>query len=150
MACGNALPVGAALTPANAGETAGLDAALDSVSVPRAGRGRPRKRPAAVAGDKGYDHPSVRRRLARRGVRVVIPRRRPHPHHRAKRGRPPGFDPAAYRRRNAVERCVGWLKESRRVATRYEKLAVSYLAVVHVAMIRLYLKRVTAALSDRT
>ena len=36
-----------------------------------------------------------------------------------------------------------------RLATRYEKLAVSYLAVVHVAMIRLYLKRVTTALSDR-
>lgn len=150
MACGNALPVGVTLTPANAGETAGLDGALDSVSVPRAGRGRPRKRPTAVAGDKGYDHPSVRRRLRGRGVRVVIPRRRPHPHHRPRRGRPPGFDPAAYRRRNAVERCVGWLKECRRVATRYEKLAVSYLAVVHVAMIRLYLKRVTAALSDRT
>ena len=38
----------------------------------------------------------------------------------------------------------------RQKSTRYEKLAVSYLAVVHVAMIRLYLKRVCAALSDRT
>jgi transposase len=63
---------------------------------------------------------------------------------------PFGCGRAAYRRRNAVERCLGWLKESRRVATRYEKLAVSYLAVVHVAMSRLCLKRVTAALSDRT
>lgn len=148
MACGNALPVGAALTPAQAGGPAGLDAALNSVPVPRP-VGRPRKRPEAVAGDKGYDHPSVRR-LARRGVKVVIPKRRPHPRHRPKRGRPFGFDRALYRRRNAVERCVGWLKESRRVATRYEKLAVSDRAVVHVAMIRLYLKRVEAALSDKT
>jgi transposase len=83
-------------------------------------------------------------------MRVVIPRRRPHPHHRPRRGRPFGFDRAAYRRRNVIERCVGWLKENRRLATRYEKLAVSYLAVAHVAMIRLYLKRVTTALSDRT
>jgi transposase len=103
-----------------------------------------------VACDRGYDFPVVRRWFRRFGVRVVIPRRRPDRRHRPRRGRPFGFDPAAYRRRNAVERCVGWLKESRRVATRYEKLAVSYLAVVHVAMIRLYLKRVCATLSDRT
>lgn len=141
--------MGVAVTPAQAGETAGLDAALGSVSVPRPGRGRPRQRPAAIAGDKGYDHPSVRRRLGRRGVKVVIAHRRPHPHHRPKRGRPFGFDRALYRRRNAIERCVGWLKEHRRLATRYEKLAVSYLAVAHVCMIRLYLRRITG-LSDRT
>jgi transposase len=149
VSCGNALPVGAALTGANANETKGLAAAWGSIAVPRR-VGRPRKRPGAVAGDKGYDFGCVRRWFRRQGVRTVIPQRRPHPRHRPRRGRPPGFDPADYRRRNAVERCVGWLKESRRVATRYEKLAVSYLAVIHVAMIRLYLKRVCAALSDRT
>jgi transposase len=141
--------VGEALTPANANETRGLAAAWGSIAVP-ARRGRPRKRPRAVAADKGYDFACVRRWFRRLGVRAVIPQRRPNPRHRPKRGRPFAFDPAAYRRRNAVERCVGWLKESRRLATRYEKLAVSYLAVVHVAMLRLYLKRVCAALSDRT
>jgi transposase len=54
-----------------------------------------------------------------------------------------------YRRRNAGERCVGWLEEDRRPATRYEKPAVSYPAVAHVCMIRLYLRRITG-LSDRT
>lgn len=149
MSCGNGLPMGVALTPAQAGETAGLGAALGSVSAPRPGRGRPRQRPAAVAGDRGYDHPSVRRRLARRGMRVVIAPRRPHPRHRPKRGRPFGFDRGLYRRRNAIGRCVGRLKEHRRLGTRYEKLAVSYLAVAHVCMIRLYLRRITD-LSDRT
>jgi transposase len=50
--------------------------------------------------------------------------------------RNPHFDKEAYRRRNAVERCVSWLKESRRLATRHEKLAVNVLAMVKLAMIR--------------
>lgn len=103
-----------------------------------------------MAADRGYDFACVRRWLSRFGVRVVIPQRRPDPRHRPRRGRPFAFDRELYRRRDAVERCVGWLKESRRLATRYEKLAVSYLAVVRVAVLRLYLKRVSAALSDRT
>ncbi len=45
------------------------------------------------------------------------------------------FDRRAYRKRNVVERVVGWLKECRRVATRYEKLALNYLAMVKLAMI---------------
>ena len=50
--------------------------------------------------------------------------------------RNPRFDKATYRRRNVVERCIGWLKESRRLATRFEKLAVNFLAMVKLAMIR--------------
>lgn len=49
----------------------------------------------------------------------------------------PRFDKAMYRRRNVVERCVLWLKESRRLATRHEKLAVSFLAMAKLAMIQL-------------
>jgi transposase len=45
------------------------------------------------------------------------------------------FEKAQYRRRNIVERAVGWYKECRRLATRYEKLAVNYLAFWMVAMI---------------
>jgi transposase len=46
------------------------------------------------------------------------------------------FDAEAYRRRNVVERCVGWLMECRAVATRFDKLAVSYLATVILTMIQ--------------
>ena len=45
------------------------------------------------------------------------------------------FDKPSYRRRNIVERVVGWLKESRRIATRFEKLAVCYMAMVTLGMI---------------
>lgn len=55
-------------------------------------------------------------------------------------GCPAAFDREAYRRRNVVERCVGRLKDSRRLAARYERLAVNFLAVARVAMITAYLR----------
>jgi len=41
--------------------------------------------------------------------------------------------------RNVIERAVGWLKERRRIATRYEKLAIQYLAMLSVSLIEKYL-----------
>ena len=52
----------------------------------------------------------------------------------------PRFDRGRYRERNIIERVVGWLKESRRLATRYEKLAVNFLAVVKLAMFQCCLR----------
>jgi transposase len=49
------------------------------------------------------------------------------------------MDRVLYRERNVVERLVGRLKEFRRVATRYDKLAASYLAFVQLASLRLRL-----------
>ena len=53
--------------------------------------------------------------------------------------RQPHFDHAAYRRRNRVERLINRLKQFRRIATRYEKRAANYLAMVTVGMILLWL-----------
>lgn len=96
--------------------------------------GRPRRRPNRLAADKGYDIPSVRRWLRRHRIEAVIPEKS-KPHGR-KPGRRPVFDRDAYRRRNVVERCVNWLKENRRLGTRYEKLAVNFLAMAKLAIIR--------------
>jgi transposase len=78
----------------------------------------------AVA-DKAYDSDAIRRSLAGRGIEAVIPsnasRKEPIPH-----------DAELYRQRNRVERLVGKLKQFRRIATRYEKLAVTYLALLHL------------------
>jgi len=74
----------------------------------------------------------VRRYLRRRGIGAVIPRKSNERH-------VPNFDRAAYRERNRVERLINRLKQFRRVATRYEKLAVSYLAMVTIAAVLMWL-----------
>lgn len=89
--------------------------------------------PDAVAGDKGYISPTIRTWLEKRRIKGVIPTRE----NQRKR---PRLNKRLYRKRNVVERCIGWLKECRRVATRYEKLALRYLAMVKLAIIREYLK----------
>jgi transposase len=89
-----------------------------------------------VVGDRGYSYPSVRRALTKRGIRAVIPRRSDQrPFDRRLR-----FDTAIYTQHNRVERLVGRLKEFRRVAaTRFEKRAVHFLAMVTLAAVLLWL-----------
>ncbi len=105
---------------------------MDRGAVKRAGRGRPRIRPDRVAGDKGYSSPTVRRYLKARGIGAVIPTK-------ADEAPDPAFDRAAYRERNAVERLIDRLKRFRRVATRYEKRAESYEAMLTLAAVTLWL-----------
>ncbi len=70
-----------------------------------------------------------------------IPERKDQRERRARRPgrRRPGFDREAYRRRNVVERCVNRLKQWRSVATRYEKRAVNYRAMVVIASLMMWL-----------
>jgi transposase len=130
------------LTGGQRHESTQLEPVLDGIRVPRR-RGRPRKRPARLVGDKGFSYRRCRRALRRRGIPHVIPERRDEKERRAAKGRrggrPPAFDRAAYRRRNGIERCINRLKQSRRVATRYDKLAVRYRAWVVLASIGLWL-----------
>jgi transposase len=93
-----------------------------------------RRWPARLAGDKGYSYPRIRRWCRRRRVEAVIPTRKDQP-------RPGDFDAATYQRRNIVERVVGWYKECRRLGTRYEKLAINYVAMWLVAIIEKALRR---------
>jgi transposase len=141
---GNGLPLAAHLTAGQAHESKCVEQVLDAVRIPQR-RGRPRCRPRKLAGDKGYSYPRIRCWLRKRRIEAVIPQRRDQ---RARhRGRPLKFDREAYRRRNVVERCIGWLKENRRVAVRHEKLATNYLGMLTLAMIRRYLAH--PAFSDR-
>jgi transposase len=109
-----------------------VEALLEHSAVKRPGRGRPRVRPGRAAGDKGYSYRRVRRYLRRRGIGALIPTRKDQP-------RNPRFDRVAYRERNRVERLINRLKQFRRVATRYEKRACNYLAMVVIAAITLWL-----------
>jgi len=129
---GRGRPMVLRVTPGQRHEVTQLEALLDGGAVKRTGPdgrpgpGRPRRRPAKLAGDKGYSYPSARRLLRRRGISSVIPTKSDQP-------RQASFDRSAYRGRNRVERSVGRLKQFRRVATRYDKRAINYLAWVILA-----------------
>jgi transposase len=95
--------------------------------------------PQKLAADKGYSSDHLRLWLKHRRIGVVIPMRaNEHVQDRDCFG---GFDKRAYRNRNVVERCVGWLKNCRRVCTRFEKLAVNFGAIITLAMIAMYLRQ---------
>jgi transposase len=81
--------------------------------------------PDYVIADKGYDSNTVRKRIRKAGAKPVIPSRR---NHRVRR-----HDRKKYRLRNVVERCINRLKHCRRVATGYEKLAVTFKGFVKFA-----------------
>jgi transposase len=133
---GGGKPLAFVLSGGERHESLYVEALLARGRVRRAGRGRPRGRPERLVGDKGYSYPTVRRLLARRGIRAVIPRRRDQrPGDR--RDRP--FDRAAYRDRNRVERLISRLKQYRRIATRYEKRARHYAAMLTLAAAILWL-----------
>lgn len=101
-----------------------------------------RERIDFLVADKGYDAKRIRRLCRRYGLVPIIPKRRTK---QGKRPRNRGFDKEKYKKRNIVERCLLWLKECRRVATRYEKLADTYAAMVNMATIRRLLRKAVAA-----
>ena len=82
--------------------------------------------PQRLLADRAYDAASLRAELAQRQIKAVIPPNptRKHPHH---------YDKAAYKGRNVIERMFCRLKDFRRIATRYDKLARNFLAAIHLA-----------------
>ena len=133
---GGGKPIGFVVSGGERHESLYLEPLLDLGRVRRRGAGRPRHRPRRIVGDKGYSYPPIRRLLARPGPRAVIPRRSDQrPCDRRHR-----FDAALYRQRNRVERLVSRVKQHRRLATRYEKRASSYLAMLALAAVLLWLR----------
>ncbi len=101
-------------------------------AVKRAGRGRPKRRPQRIVGDKGYSSKRIRRYLRQHGIRMTIPRK-------TNERRTGPFDRTIYRERNRIERLINRLKQYRRIATRYEKRAANYLAMLTLVAMRLWL-----------
>jgi transposase len=86
-----------------------------------------------VIADKGYDKRAPVEEIERRGAEAVIPTQKGRKEQRA-------IDPHLYRERNLCERSWSKIKQYRRVATRYEKKAVNYLAFVKLAAMMVMLQ----------
>ena len=99
--------------------------------------------PLQLAGDKGYSYDSIRQFLKGCGIEPLIPRRGNQP-----RSKYECFDKNRYRKRCRIEQSVGWLKECRRLGTRYEKLGLNFLAFVKLGVMLKYLRLIDP--SDRT
>jgi transposase len=110
-------PVAFALTPGNVADVVMAIPLLGAVAKPK-----------RLLADKAYDADSLRRWLRQRKIRAAIPstasRRTPYP-----------LDRAAYKRRNVIERMFCRLKNWRRIATRYDRLARNYLSGLALAAI---------------
>ena len=100
------------------------------------GDGQPLAWPTALGGDKGYRADWIDEYLDDLGIRPVIPSKA----NEDRDARLVPFDCDAYRRRNIVERLIGWLKESRRIFSRFEKTAKNFGGMLKMAFIQQYLR----------
>ena len=103
------------LTPGQAHDLAGVGSLLKKVPAPR-----------RLIADRAYDARKLRDWLTERGCEPVIP---PNP----TRKNPHSLDAAAYKLRNRIERMFCRLKDFRRIATRYDKRADTFLSAVFIA-----------------
>ena len=107
----NGIPLALELTAANVHDSTMLEPVLDAVPPIRQCAGRPRKRPAKLHADKGYDYPRCRRACRKRRILPRIARRG------VESGKRLG------RHRWVVERTLAWFARFRRLAVRYERRA---------------------------
>jgi len=105
------------LTPGQASDCAQFDSVYDALPKDNVLE--------AAALDKGYDANRIREPLSLDGVEPVIPGR-------SNRTEAIAYDHSRYARRNLVERFFNKLKQFRRIATRYEKHAFTFLAMIHI------------------
>jgi len=103
------------------------------------GDGEPVAWPVALAGDKGYRADWIDEYLLELDVTPVIPSKE----NEDRDARLVEFDRDAYRRRNIVERLIGWLKEARRIFSRFEKTAKNFGGMIKMAFIHRYLNLAT-------
>ena len=134
---GQGIPLGSTLASASPAEVKLAEETLDAVKVPRSGKGRPKKRPARLIGDKGYDSDPLRKRLKYLKIELIAP-------HRSNRKKPKTQDGRKlrrYRKRWKVERTFAWIGNFRRLVVRYERDIKMYRAFFHLACLMITLNR---------
>jgi len=116
----NGLPIRLSISAGQASDKAAAPALIDSLT-----------RATHVVADRGYDAMALVEQIRSRGAQAHIPTQRDRKVQRS-------VDRTIYRQRNLVERYFNKIKHFRRIATRFEKLAVTYLAAVALASARLW------------
>lgn len=143
---GHGNPLVIAVTAGQAGDSPMLKHLLADLAVAPIGRpGPPRTRPDAVLGDKAYSSRANRELLRAKRVKTVIPQPSDQVEHRQRRGsaggRPPAFDAETYKDRNVIERSFNDYKQWRGLATRYDKLALTYRGGVVLRAVLIWLRQ---------
>ena len=134
---GKGYPLHFHLTPGQVHESTVLDTVLIGADADLCnGNGQPIAWPAALSGDKGYRADWIDEYLLDLGISPVIPSKA----NEDRDARPVEFDRDTYRERNIVERLIGWLKESRRIFSRFEKTAKNFGGFIKMAFIQQYLR----------
>lgn len=131
---GNQRPLVMLIGPGQAGDSPMFENLLDALKVKNPHTGTTRKRPERAMADKAYSSKGNRKFLRDRGIQCVIPEKEDQKANRKRKGRAGGrpvtYDKEAYKRRNVVERSFNALKQWRGMATRYDKLALTYRSAV--------------------
>ncbi len=130
------IPITVTISPGQRHESRWIEQTMNAIRIPNR-RGPARRRPHRLGADKAYSLRWIRSWLRSKKIHAVIPTRKDQPTLTT-------FDRAAYRTRNVIERCIGWLKEARRVATRHEKLARNYLGMIKLAILHRTLRVLSA------
>jgi transposase len=134
---GNGHPLHFHLTPGQDHESTALISLLNGADAEVLdGEGEPVAWPVALAGDKAYRADWIDDCLLELEITPVIPSKE----NEDRDARPVVFDREAYRQRNIIERLIGWLKESRRIFTRFEKTAKNFAGMLKMAFIHRYLR----------
>lgn len=131
-------PLSYHLTPGQTHEKAAVDIILETADTQLLDYNRaPVPWPVALAGDKGYRADWIDTYLMDLGISPVIPSKS----NEDQEARCVSFNAESYRKRNIVERVIGWLKENRRILSRFEKTAKNFGGMIKMAFIRCYLKQ---------
>ena len=129
---GNMRPLVLLLGPGQGRDSPMFENLMEVLKVEREGpgRARARTRPDRAMADKAYSSKAIRKYLRERGIECVIAEKDDQKANRKRKGSagggPVSYDKEAYNRRNVVERSFNTLKQWRSLATRYDKLALTY------------------------
>jgi len=137
---GNSMPLSVTSTGASGNEREQAETLPDTINILTGQVGRPKKRPKAQQGDKGYDSRDVRNKIRRRGISPMIPRRS-WPNRKTPVGRPPSKPIDRWK----AERTFAWLQiKFRRPVVRWERKNKYQRGFLCLALCMLWIEKIPA------